>query len=529
MTESEIIQLRKEYERNTHSVEVSFKKILKQISIFEKSIPYIKVVRPCKIGDGIREIEKEGEYDELVNIFRQELDEGRVSRFVPASGAASRMFKRLQSVSKKFIDVNRSVLEKGAASNDSDCSSVLEFFKNIKKFAFYDELKETMTEDKTNLETLLQENKYGEIINYVLDSKGLNYLNQPKGCVLFHKYPDESRTAFEEHLLETHGYAKGDNSPAKIHFTISVESGGLVSSIISHALGRKSLGNEIKVSYSFQKKSTDTIAVTLQNKPVTDNRGDLVFRPAGHGALIENLNDMKGDIVFIKNIDNIAAEHVRKPTYMYKELLGGYLLRLQSKLFTYLRALELEDISAYTINSIKKFAESELLIRFNDDFNSLNTSLAIKVLVEKLNRPIRVCGMVKNEGEPGGGPFWVEEEDGSTSLQIVEKSQIDLNNPDQLEVLKSSTHFNPVDLVCGVRDYNGNPFDLLQFTNPDSGLITTKSLDGNEIKALELPGLWNGGMAKWITIFVKVPLITFNPVKEVNDLLKKEHQPPISS
>jgi hypothetical protein len=235
---------------------------------------------------------------------------------------------------------------------------------------------------------------------------------------------------------------------------------------------------------------------------------------------------LKGDIIFIKNIDNIVTEHLQNTTYLYKKLLGGYLIKLQNKISTYLRALEMEDISSSTLNSIKKFAMNELSIHFDKKFDSHNIAMRVNTLKEVFNKPVRVCGMVKNEGEPGGGPFWVEDADGNISLQIVEKSQIDLNDEEQLKILEASTHFNPVDLVCGVRDYKGNSFNLLEYTNPDSGLITTKSKDGRELKALELPGLWNGSMAKWITVFVKVPAITFNPVKVVNDLLRKEHQPP---
>ncbi|MFV1977001.1 MAG: DUF4301 family protein, partial [Candidatus Scalindua sp.] len=328
-------------------------------------------------------------------------------------------------------------------------------------------------------------------------------------------------------LVESIHYAKAEEKPAKVHFTISPEFRDMIDSIVKPAIEKhKKAGNNIQVSYSYQKRSTDTIAVTIDNKPFKDAEGNLVFRPAGHGALIENLNDLKGDIVLIKNIDNLVTDHFKSTTYLYKKLLAGYLIRLQNKIFTYLRALESEDISFSTINSIKKFAESELLISFDADFENSDAALQTKLLREKLNRPIRVCGMVKNEGESGGGPFWVRDEDGSVSLQIVEKTQIDLNNEEQRKILESSTYFNPVDIVCGVRDYKGNPFYLRRYTNPETGLITIKSKDGRELKALELPGLWNGSMAKWITVFVKVPMITFNPVKEVNDLLKKEHQPP---
>jgi hypothetical protein len=384
-----------------------------------------------------------------------------------------------------------------------------------------------MSEDGYDFEGLLSEGNYTDILKYTLESEGLNYINQPKGSIKFHNYPEGARTAFEEHLIEALHYTKTDEKPAKVHFTISPEHIGLINSIVKPAIEQhKKVGNNIQVSYSFQKPSTDTIAVTIDNKPFKDVEGNLVFRPAGHGALLENLNDLKGDIILIKNIDNLVTDHLQGTTYLYKKLLTGYLIRLQNKISTYMRALESEDISLSTISSIKQFAESELLIKFNESFDSLATDLQIIKIKEKLNCPIRVCGMVKNEGEPGGGPFWVEGEDATVSLQIVEKTQIDLINEEQKKILEASTHFNPVDIVCGILDYKGTPFNLLKYSNPRMGLITIKSKDGREIKALELPGLWNGSMAKWITVFVKVPMITFNPVKEVNDLLKKEHQPP---
>ena len=525
MTEKDIEHLQEDYEREKNHISVPFAKILKQIEIFERGIPYLKLIRPCTKGDGIRIIDEE-EYNELISEFQLAVDDDRITKFVPASGAASRMFKTLQSVLINLREVNRNKLEEAASKNDEDSKAVLEFIDNIQKFAFYTELKEVMSYDGLDFEILLKENNYTDILRYTLESVGLNYVNQPKGSIRFHSYKDGARTAFEEHLEEAVNYAMGVNNSAKIHFTISPEYRGLVNSIIKTALKKYKLrGIDINVSYSYQKPSTDTIAVSTDNKPFKDSEGNLVFRPAGHGALLENLNDIKGDIIFIKNIDNLVPDRLRDTTYLFKKILAGYLLSLQDKIFTYLRALETGEISPSTINHIKRFTETELLFQFDESFNGLKPKEKTKFLKEKLNRPIRVCGMVKDEGQAGGGPFWVEDEDGSVSLQIVEKAQINLDNNEQRKILEASTHFNPVDLVCGVRDYEGNPFNLLEYSNPNSGLITTKSKDGKELKALELPGLWNGAMAKWITVFVQVPRITFNPVKEVNDLLKKEHQP----
>ena len=527
MNKDEIEQLKKDYEKGKENIEIPFEKIVNQVETFEKGIPFLKLVRPCTISEGLHVIDEEEDYEDLISTFQEAIENERIIKFVPASGAASRMFKKLQAVLKKFGDVNRFVLEEAASNKDEDSKAVLKFIDSINKFAFYSDLKFEMADDGYDFEILLKEGNYTQILKYTLDSIGLNYANQPKGSIKFHNYPDGARTSFEEHLIEALHYGKTEEKTAKVHFTISPEYRGLVNSIVKQAIEQhKKAGNNIQVSYSYQKPSTDTIAVTIDNKPFKDAEGNLVFRPAGHGALLENLNDLKGDIILIKNIDNLVTDHLKGTTYLYKKLLTGYLIRMQNKIFTYMRALESEDISLSTINSIKQFTDSELLIQFDGSFDSLDTELQIKKIKEKLNRPIRVCGMVKNEGESGGGPFWVEDEDGTVSLQIVEKAQIDLINEEQKKILEASTHFNPVDIICGVRDYKGKPFNLLEYTNPGTGLITIKSKDGREHKALELPGLWNGSMAKWITVFVKVPMITFNPVKEVNDLLKKEHQPP---
>jgi hypothetical protein len=527
MKKDEIEKLKIDYEKGNENIRVPFEKIVNQVETFEKGIPFLKLVRPCTIGEGLHVIDEEEDYEDLISAFQEAIENERIIKFVPASGAASRMFNKLQAVLNKFGDVKRYVLEEAVNHNDEDSLAVLEFVNNIKRFAFYHDLKFEMGEDGYDFESLLREGNYTVIINYTLESDGLDYINQPKGSIKFHNYPDGARTAFEEHLIEAIHYAKAEEKPAKVHFTISPEYRGLVNSIVKPAIEQhKKAGNNIQVSYSYQKPSTDSVAVTIDNKPFKDAEGNLVFRPAGHGALLENLNDLKGDIILIKNIDNLVTDHLQGTTYLYKKLLTGYLIRLQDKIFTYMRALESKDISLSTINSIKQFADSELLIQFDGSFDSLTADLQIKELNEKLNRPLRVCGMVKNERESGGGPFWVEDEDGTVSLQIVEKAQIDLINEEQKKILEASTHFNPVDIVCGVRDYNGTPFNLLKYTDPGTGLIAIKSKDGRELKALELPGLWNGSMAKWITVFVKVPMITFNPVKEVNDLLKKEHQPP---
>ncbi len=525
MTEKQLEQLREDYEKEKYRIDTTFEKIIEQIRTFEKGIPYLKLVRSCTKGDGITILD-EDTFDEFITEYQIAVDAGRITKFVPASGAASRMFKKLQTIFLNSEEIKRESIERAVLNNDDDSKAVLEFVDNLSKFAFYSDLKEKMATNGLEIEQLRNENNYYEILKYTLEPCGLNYVNQPKGSIKFHYYPDGSRTAFEEHLQEAVDYAMGRNKKAILHFTISPEHRELANTIVYRAVENyRKAGKEIVVSFSYQKSSTDTIAVTMENIPFKDSDGKLLFRPAGHGALLENLNDLDGDIIFIKNIDNIVPDQWRKTTILYKKILAGYLVTLQDKIFNYLDVLDNEDISASAINSIYDFAKSDLLIHLNKSFSDLPIQNKLSKLKELLNKPIRVCGMVKAESHTGGGPFWVEDVEGNISIQIVETSQIDVNDKEQSRIMDSSTHFNPVDLACGVRDYKGNAFNLLDYVNPDAGFITTKSNDGRELKALELPGLWNGSMAKWITVFVEVPRITFNPVKEVNDLLRKQHQP----
>jgi len=300
----------------------------------------------------------------------------------------------------------------------------------------------------------------------------------------------------------------------------------LVRSIISDAIEKQiARENIIDVSYSFQKSSTDTIAVTIDNKPFRTAEGKILFRPGGHGALLENLNDIDADIIFIKNIDNVAPDHLKDETYKYKKILCGLLIEIQNKLFSFLALLENSKADKSKIDEIKEFCINELELNLTGGFENMSLIEKSEYLFSELNNPIRVCGMVVNEGHPGGGPFWIKDGKGRISKQVIETTQVDLKDPNQKKILESATHFSPVDLVCGIKSYKGEKFNLKNFTDPDSGLIAIKSYEGKELKALELPGLWNGGMANWISVFVEVPKITFTPVKEINDLLKQEHQP----
>jgi len=401
---------------------------------------------------------------------------------------------------------------------------VVQFFEEIPNFAFCEALnsKCKRNEGKEVFE-LLKEKRYKDIVFNLLDEKGLNYGFLPKGLILFHRYPKEPRTPFGEHLVEGALYAKNSRGKVNLHYTVSQEHLTLFKKLLERRGDEYAYayGADFEVSFSVQKPSTDTIAVDKDNNPFRSN-GKLLFRPGGHGALIENLNDINADVIFIKNIDNVVPDPLKQPTVEYKIILAGMLVNLQKQIFAYQRLLDSGSVSKEMIEEMLLFTE-EKLSTF-DEKNGLSVTNSVEYLRNKLNRPLRVCGMVKNEGEPGGGPYLCRNSDGTVSLQILESSQFNLNDSGQVEIMKQATHFNPVDLVCAVRNYKGEKYDLTRYVDKETGFISIKSKDGRELKALELPGLWNGAMSDWNTVFVEVPIETFNPVKTVNDLLRKEHQ-----
>jgi hypothetical protein len=498
--------------------------IYKQIALFKKGFPFTKLARACTPGDGINIIQ-ENQFEYYKDIFNKAEAEARTSKFVPASGAASRMFKVLQSFHNDLPSINSSLISE-KAGNNPDYKELEKFIRGIKDFACYKDLKKAMADNQLNIDELINKGEFKEIIDHLLNPTGLNYASLPKGLLKFHRYEEHSRTPFEEHLVEGAAYSKDKSGNVKIHFTISPEHEKLVKEYIDSVKGKyeELLQAKYEITYSIQKSSTDTIAVDMDNQPFKDKKGKLVFRPAGHGALIENLNDLNADIVFIKNIDNVVPEHLNETTFIYKKLLGGYLLEIQQQIFRYLKILSASELQDGLINEIFNFLSEKLFVNPPEKIINGNQIEKINFAMIKLNRPLRVCGMVKNTGEPGGGPFWVIGNDKSLSLQLVETSQINVKDPEQKNILTSATHFSPVDLVCGLKDFQGNQFDLDKYIDPETGFISIKSKDGKDLKAMELPGLWNGAMADWNTIFIEVPAITFNPVKTVNDLLRKEHQ-----
>jgi hypothetical protein len=377
------------------------------------------------------------------------------------------------------------------------------------------------------MDELLERQYFLPIAEALLANDGLSYGNLPKGLILFHRYNDSSRTAMEEHLVEGAQYCRDTNGNLNLHFTVSSEHrvgfGKLVERVKEHYESHYDV--KINISFSEQKSSTDTIAVEMDNTPFRNPDGTLLFRPGGHGALLDNLNDINSDIVFIKNIDNVVPDRLKPQTVRYKKALAGLLLSYKGIIFDYIMKLHNDEyVDDEFLHQVLDFSKNELCILPPNSLNTNDLKELKRYLIDTLNRPIRVCGMVKNQGEPGGGPFWAKNTDGTTSLQIVESSQIDLNDQSITEIFNQSTHFNPVDLVCYLKDYKGEKFDLLKYRDPLTGFISVKSKDGRNLKAQELPGLWNGGMSNWNTIFVEVPLITFNPVKSVNDLLRDEHQ-----
>lgn len=495
--------------------------VLKHLAIYKKGMPKTLLDRPAVIDDGIIKL-SETDFKQLEDLFDSQKDNLKLKKLVPASGAASRMFKFLSEFLNDF-NVNEESIN--AYINRKKDTSLAVFLAGLEKYPFYEEIDETLKKNYSNYKYWTKDLKDYYFIKTLLSPKFLNFAGKPKGILPFHKYGDYTATPVEEHLNESAFYANSNNR-AFLHFTISEEHQSEFEQIIKKVKSKIEMqsGVAINIRFSYQNKATDTIAVDLENKPFRDLNGRLVFRPGGHGALIDNLNNLDADIVFIKNIDNVIQNHIQEIA-LYKKALAGILITLQEQIFNYLDKLESDTITENDIEEIVTFVKSRLNNGIVPDFEKYTLENKTIYLKEVLNRPIRVCGMVKNEGEPGGGPFWIKDSTGHISLQIVESSQVDTNNAEQLAILKTATHFNPVDLICGIKNHKGEKFDLTQFVDHNSGFIVEKNKDGRALKAYELPGLWNGAMAKWITIFVQVPLITFNPVKTVNDLLKPAHQP----
>jgi len=491
---------------------ISVEQIDEQLACFESGFPYLPIQASASIEKGILSI-PEKEQSAYLDAWTNYLQANKTTvKFVPASGAASRMFKDLF----EYAESEKTTI---------DTPFLKTFFENIRRFAFYEQLQAAcLKNENQTIDELMASGSYKKIIENLLHSKGLDYGQLPKGLLLFHRYPEGARTAMEEHLVEGALYACNDARQVRIHFTVSPEHRELfrrTAEAKTPEYERRS-GVKYNIDFSEQKPSTDTIAADSENQPFRDG-GKLLFRPGGHGALIENLNDISADVVFIKNIDNIVPDAFKPVTVHYKKLIAGVLVHYQRQIFDYLNRIDSGKYNHKELLEMLYFLQNELCIK-NPETKMLEDAELALYIKSKLNRPLRVCGMVKNEGEPGGGPFLTVNADGTVSLQILESSQIDLKNPKMKQLYEKGTHFNPVDLVCALRNYKGEKFDLPRYVDKAAGFISLKSKNGKDLKALELPGLWNGAMSDWNTVFVEVPIETFNPVKTVNDLLRPEHQ-----
>lgn len=492
---------------------ISVEKAEAQMASFAKGFPYLNLKSAASLEYGIMAIDedKASYYQDLW--ARYLAANKQILKFVPASGAASRMFKNMFSFLEADYSVPTTDFEK-------------KFFAGIHNFAFFSALDEACKKNEgKDIDALIAAGAYKAVVENLLLAKGLNYGALPKGLLLFHKAAKDVRAAIEEHLVEGALYAANGEGKVNLHFTVSPEHQALFEALVAERkpLYEKKYGVNYNISFSVQKSSTDTLAANLDNTPFRDDNGELVFRPGGHGALIENLNEQDADVIFVKNIDNVVPDKLKPVTVKYKQILGGVLVSVQQKIFSYLQKLESGHYTHEQLIEMLYFLQTTLCIK-NPDTKLLEDSELAIYIRTKLNRPLRVCGMVKNEGEPGGGPYIAQSQDGTFQPQILESVQIDTENAASMAIMKGATHFNPVDLVCAVRDKNGKPFDLLKHVDPQTGFISSKSKSGRELRALELPGLWNGAMSDWNTVFVEVPVETFNPVKTVNDLLRPQHQ-----
>ncbi len=485
---------------------ISEAQIETQLHQFETGFPFLKLEAAAAVGRGIV-APTEDERREYVKAWEDYKAQGRrVVKFVPASGAASRMFKNMFAFVDADYDVPTTDFEK-------------KYFADIEKFAFYDALDVACQKNEgKGIKALLAEGRYKAVAAQMLKKEGLNYGQLPKGMLLFHKYAEGARTPMEEHLVEGALYA-ASKGESHVHFTVSHEHMDFFRQKVAEKADgfAKKYGVKYDITFSEQKPSTDTVAANPDNTPFRDSDGSLLFRPGGHGALIQNLNDIEADVIFVKNIDNVVPDRLKPETVEWKQVIAGVLVTLQQKAFAYLRQLD-KGVTEAQLQEIARFVKDDLCIAPKDNVVDAD------YLRRKLDRPMRVCGVVKNVGEPGGGPFLTYNQDGTVSLQILESSQIDTNNAEYMKMFTQGTHFNPVDLVCAVKNYKGEAFRLPDFVDKTTGFISSKSKGGKELKALELPGLWNGAMSDWSTVFIEVPLGTFNPVKTVNDLLREQHQ-----
>ena len=490
---------------------ISEEEVQRQQDLFQTPPPKARLVRPCSLGDGIEQLSEDRQTD-LVKRWRELSRDCRLAKMVPASGAASRMFKDLTAAPAK-------------SALNTDAVQVL--IESLPRFAFFNSLQEAAAQLGPSLDSLIEHNEQARVLELLLEPQGLDYRSSPKGLILFHSYSNSSRTAIEEQIREGYGYLADAGGLARLHFTVAQAHKSQFQDQIAriHEALEETLAAQLQVEFSTQSPTTDTIAVDLENRPLRQDDGHLVLRPAGHGALLDNLQKIDADVVFIKNIDNISHMRLHPTSVHWKRVLAGYFAEIQRQVFDYASAVESRPGDPELLDQVCQFLQTRLAIHVSKTLLDSSHEKRLAYVRERLDRPLRVCGMVKNEGEPGGGPHWLPDSHGGLVGQIIEPAQVDLDSQAQAEIWKLSTHFNPVDLVCGLRDRHGRAFRLSEFVDPASSFVAHKSQGGRAIKVLERPGLWNGSMARWNTAFVEVPLETFTPVKTVFDLLRAEHQP----
>jgi len=494
-----------------------------QLRTLQQGVPYLTLDRPCTVNDGIMRLSPDTIRD-CIHRYEGEAPQREITKFTPASGAATRMFQDLIRMEKADAFVEPGWIHKKADEGDVSCQTLITFMSHIDRFAFHEALSVLSAHEGIPLSRLRYRSHHLRVLRYLLNPVGLDYGRRPKGLVLFHHAPEGPRTAFEEHLVEAAQYARGKGNVCRLHFTVSAKHQPRFEALFNHVRqGYESrLDVHFDLRFSTQKSSTDTLALDLSGAPFRLDDGSLLFRPGGHGALLDNLNRLKGDIVFVKNIDNVVLDHLKPPTTHFKKALAGLLLTLQADTFRWLKLLSVPGAPAM-VDEALEFGRSRLNIKVPEAIRQASPPLRRTWIIDRFHRPLRVCGVVENNGEAGGGPFWVKNGDRPPSLQIVEASAVDPSSSLQQRHLRAATHFNPVDLVLGLRDFQGSPFDLGQFVDSEAVFISSKTKAGRDLKALEHPGLWNGGMAHWNTVFVEVPPETFAPVKTVLDLLRDEH------
>ncbi len=518
LSEQDILQIQ------SHGL--TLEQVREQLRLFARPPRHLRLARAATVKDGIWRLAP-GDFDGYLRRHAEAARLGRFCKFVPASGVATRMFEILHYYYHHEAEDLEALVHAELAQGSRRARDFLLFHECLSRFAFFGDLHGLTAAAGRNLQDLLAARRYREVLHCVLTEAGLHYQALPKALIKFHDYGGESRTALEEHLVEAAAYVKDQEGVCRLHLTILPRHRPAFQRLLAQVQPglEKRFHCRFLVDFSYQHPGTDTLAVDAANRPFRDSRGRLVFRPGGHGALLENLNELQGDLVYIKNIDNVVPDRLKEPTILWKKILGGLLVDLQEQIHSHLRLLGEELHSRWHLEAAGEFARDGLGLEISPHLKDMPPDLARDYLIRTLNRPLRVCGVVPNQGEPGGAPFWVKEADGSLSLQIVEKDQVDLQDPEQRSIWENASHFNPVDLVCALRDDQGVPYDLTRYVDREAVFISRKSLEGKELKALELPGLWNGAMARWLTVFVEVPLITFNPVKTVFDLLRPEHQP----